>query len=138
MDGKICYLNADLDLTSSNELTELAAEFGRAGLSLLLQVTLGEDGFWHATFETDEQYDQPETNVAAMITVIESLPEPLPTVWRSCTRREFNIGYDCRAEPWAFSQVLSSELLRRIAAAGASLRVTLYPDREPALDQVKN
>jgi hypothetical protein len=47
-----------------------------------------------------------------------------------CSRREFNIGYDCGREPWAFNQVLSAQLLSRIAAARASLRVTLYPDRD--------
>ncbi len=45
-------------------------------------------------------------------------------------RREFNIGYDCGAEPWAFNQGLSAHLLGRMATAGASLRVTIYPDRE--------
>lgn len=51
-------------------------------------------------------------------------------MWWACTRREFNIGYDCGAEPWAFNQGLSNETLRRIAACGGSLRWTLYPDRE--------
>jgi len=43
MDGKICSLNTDLDLTSSDDLTELAAAFGRAGVSPL-HITHGEDG----------------------------------------------------------------------------------------------
>ena len=50
-----------------------------------------------------------------------------------CTTREFNLGYDCGAEPWAFNQGLSSELLGRIAAVGASLRLTIYPDREESV-----
>jgi hypothetical protein len=130
MDGKICYLNTDLDLTSSEDLTGLAAAFDTAGVSPL-HVTHGEDGLWYATFETDEQHDQPEPNIAAMVLVAETLQEPLRSVWSGCTRSEFNIGYDCGAEPWAFNQGLSSSLLGRIAAVGASLRITLYPDREP-------
>jgi hypothetical protein len=43
MGGKVCPLNADLDLTSSDDLTELAAAFGRAGVSPL-HITCGEDG----------------------------------------------------------------------------------------------
>jgi len=62
-----------------------------------------------------------------MMVVIESLGEPLRTVWSGYSRREFNIGYDCGSKPWAFNQGLSSQLLGRMAAVGASLRITLYP-----------
>jgi hypothetical protein len=66
-----------------------------------------------------------------MLATVESLARPFRSVWDGCTR-EFNIGYECGPEPWAFNQGLPAELLGRMAAAGASLRVTLYPDREPA------
>jgi len=94
-----------------------------------LHVTHRDDGLWHAIFETQEQHTEPEPNIAAMVAVAESLEEPHRSMWSSCTRREFNIGYDCGAGPSAFEQGLSSGLLGRIAAVGASLRVTLYPDR---------
>jgi hypothetical protein len=56
MDGKITYLNTDLDLVSEHDLTALAAEF-EAGDFWTLRTTLGDDGLWYATFETDEHYD---------------------------------------------------------------------------------
>ena len=93
-------------------------------------MTQGDNGLWYATFETDQSHAEPEPNIAAMLAIVESLPGPRRTVWDGCTRREFNIGYDCGAEPWAFNQGLSAALLGRMAAAGTSLRVTLYPDRE--------
>jgi hypothetical protein len=129
MEGEITYLNTDLDLESADDLTALAAAFEVAGVRAL-HVTLGEDGLWYAMFETDEQHAEPESNITAMVRVVESLQEPLRSTWASCTRREFNIGYDCGADPWAFNQGLSCGLLGRMAAAGASLRITLYPDRE--------
>jgi hypothetical protein len=128
VDGKIRYLNTDLDLTSGDDLTALAAAFEAQGV-FPLHVTHGEDGLWYATFETAEDYDQPDPNITAMIAVIESLVEPLRAVWSSGTLREFNIGYNCGMEPWAFNQGLSSPILGRMAAVGASLRFTLYPDR---------
>lgn len=131
MDNTICYLNTDLDLTSADDLTALANAFEASGVPPL-HVTRGDDGLWYATFETEAQHAEPEANIAAMLAVVESCAEPLRSVWYGCIRREFNIGYDCGAEPWAFNQALSAELLGRIAAAGASLRVTLYPDREQA------
>jgi hypothetical protein len=49
----------------------------------------------------------------------------------------FNIGYDCGAEPWAFNQGLTAELLGRMAATGASLRITLYPGHDEAAPTAK-
>jgi hypothetical protein len=143
MDGKITYCNTDLDLKSVTDLTTLAAEFGSRGL-VVLCFTLGEDGYWYSTVEANEPWAEsekrePERSIREMLTVIESLAEPLQATWSSCTLCEFNIGYDCGAEPWAFNQELSNEILRRIVTAGASLRITLYPDRpECCADGSKN
>jgi hypothetical protein len=131
VDGVIGYLNTDLDLTSADELTALAAAFAAAGV-FPLHVTRGEDGQWYACFETEEQHSGPEPNIAAMLAAIEALTPPLRCVWAGCLRREFNIGYDCGLEPWAFNQGLSAELLGRMAVVGASLRVTLYPEQGTA------
>lgn len=129
MDGVITYLNTDLDLVSDDDPTPLASALESGGV-FPLHITRGEDGQWYATFETEEQYSEPEANIAAMLAAVESLDASLRSVWAGCSLREFNIGYDCGLEPWAFNQGLSSETLRRMSAAGASLRVTLYPDRD--------
>lgn len=133
MDGKIQCLNTDLDLMSADDVTALASALEALGV-FPLHVTRGEDALWFATFETSS-VDQPEQNVAAMITAIESLPENLRAIWSSCRLREFNIGCDCGDEPWAFNQGMSNELLCRIAAVGASLRITIYPDRDERTEQ---
>ena len=131
MDKTICYLNTDLDLTSADDLSALAAAF-EGGDVPPMHVTHGADALWYATFETNAQFAEPEPNIAAMLAIVESLAGPFRSMWDGCTRREFNIGYDCGGEPWAFNQGLPADLLGRMAAAGASLRVTLYPDRDPA------
>lgn len=129
MNGVIRYLNTDLDLASAHDLTALAAAFEAGGL-FPLHVTHGEDGRWYAWFETEEEHADPEPNIAAMLAVVEALAPPNQAVWAGCSQREFNIGFDCGLEPWAFNQGLSAELLGRMAVVGASLRWTLYPDRE--------
>ena len=123
------YVNSDLDLKSADDLAPLVAAFQAADV-FALHVTLGDDGVWFAVLETETQYDEPEPNIAAMLAVVEALAPTLRSVWAGCSRREFNVGYDCGVEPWAFNQGLSAELLGRMAVAGASLRWTLYPDRE--------
>jgi len=123
----IRYLNTDLDLVSAHDLSALVAVLDAGGL-FALHAERRNDGLWYATFETEEQHAEPESNIAAMVSVVESLGETHRAMWARCTRREFNIGYDCGTTPWAFTQTLSSGLLARLAAVDASLRVTLYPD----------
>lgn len=129
MNHRICYLNTDLDVTSAEDLNDLASALESTGV-FPLHVTRHQSGIWTATFETDGQHQEPETNILAMVDAIESLAEAPRCAWQKCTRREFNIGYDCGHEPWAFNQGLSSQLLGRVAAVGSSLRWTLYPNRD--------
>jgi len=131
MDNKIRYLNTDLDLATKDDLTELANAFATSGASVL-SVARYDDGLWHATIETDTQEVEPQASMAMLIGIAESLSEPLRNCWMRCTLREFNIGYDCGDEPWGFNQGLSNALLGRLAAAGASLRITIYPVRPEA------
>jgi hypothetical protein len=72
-------------------------------------------------------YEDPESNIAAMLFVIEQFDEPERSVWQGLTVCEFNIGYNCGSKPWAFNQGLSNALLQRMTKVGASLRFTLYP-----------
>ncbi|PQO26626.1 hypothetical protein [Blastopirellula marina] len=127
-DDSIRYLNTDLDLCCDDDLTSLTAELESSGATPL-HVTLSEDARWYATVETDRQHVEPEANIAELLTAIESLSSSSRSIWNRCSLREFNLGYDCGLKPWAFNQGLSAELLARIAAAGVSLRVTLYPHR---------
>lgn len=139
MDDTIQYLNTDLDLTSREDLTALAAALSTRGMHCLMEPTHGQDGLWYATFETDESYREPEPNIAAIVAILESLEAPLRQVLDGCTIREFNTGYDCGSKPWAFNQALSADLLGRMANIGASLRLTLYPptrENDGALDTV--
>jgi len=131
MGGIINYVNTDLELMSSQDLAALAEVLTLRGVEPLHGVTRNDDGTWQAWFETmPAYYTDPESNIAAILDVVESLPAELRADWDGCTSRIFNLGYDCGDEPWAFNQSLSAGLLARIAAAGASLTITLYPHRE--------
>lgn len=129
MDNRICYLNTDLVITSGDDLSELSAAFKVGGVRTWC---LTQDGGtdWYATLSTLEGFADPQSDIATMLDVIESFTKPLRTIWDGCSRRELNIGYDCGIEPWAFNQGLSSNLLERMASAGCSLRITLYPDHD--------
>ena len=129
----IQYLNTDLDLVSPIAFAPLADAL-KSNQLVPLQFTQGADGRWYAVFETREQYREPEPNIAKMLDAVESLSRDHRTLWDTCEKREFNIGYDCGDEPWAFQQGLTNGTLRRMAALGATLFLTLYPQREPTTD----
>ncbi|MEZ4733918.1 MAG: hypothetical protein R3E79_43050 [Caldilineaceae bacterium] len=60
--------------------------------------------------------------------MIEALAPEDKAMWSRCTVKEFNLGYQCGTEPRPFTQGLSSDLIGRIAAVNATMRITLYPD----------
>ncbi|MGC3972526.1 MAG: hypothetical protein QM775_35820 [Pirellulales bacterium] len=130
MDNRIEYLNTDLMLTSPVDLRRLLEEFQVSGVYAMHDENLSDDGLWYASFETETQCHAPEDSIGKMLDAVETLTPVGRQLWDGCSRREFDIGFDCGAEPWAFNQGLSSQLLQRIAAAGASLRITLYPNRD--------
>lgn len=92
-----------------------------------LHVDRREDGLWYATFETDDSTLSQSQTSPRWLRLSNRSRRPLRAVWAGCTRREFNIGYDCVGNPWGFDQSLSSQLLARLAAAWAPLRITLHP-----------
>ena len=123
------YLNTDLCLISTDDLTELVAAFKAGGVSLLCphDELRAHEGRYFVAFEANEFYTEPEPSIAAMLDVIEALPAPLRALWDRCQQREFNMGFDCGDEPWSYIQTLSPRLLERLAATGACLALTLYP-----------
>ena len=119
------YINTDLDLSSSADLTGLVAALESRGL-FALHVTHADDGLWHATLETAEQHSEPEPNIAAIIAAAESLPESHRLSWHACSRCTLDIGYECASAPSPLHHAISNVLLARSAAVGASLAFTLY------------
>jgi hypothetical protein len=127
------YLNTDLDLVAERDLTLLVSALTDRGVPSL-SMFQRDDGRWQATFETEEVFRNADANISALLTAIEGLsPEPL-SAWSACSVREFNIGYDCGDEPWAFTDQITTGTLTRITALGASLRITLYPIRNSSRD----
>jgi hypothetical protein len=119
------YLNTDLDLVSSHDLRPLVAAFESHDV-LVLHIAQHDDGLWRASLEAADQHEEPEPNIAALLAVAETLTESDRRSWLGCSRREFNIGYECVSEPRVVEHTLSAELLARIAAVRGSVGLTLY------------
>lgn len=130
------YLNTDLDLVAEHDLAALAAALSSRGV-FPLHVDQRDDRMWYSTLETEEQFTEPEPNIVAFLSVIESFDGQTRELWSACTSREFNIGYDCGDEPWAFNHQLTPATLARMAALGISLRITLYPAEKRDIQAIR-
>lgn len=129
MEATTRYCTTDLDLESPEDPTALAAAFEQRGLLLMRRVERYSDGTWFCGFSTGGgDYDEPDPHLSAILDVVEGLDPVSQAAWAACTRRLFDLGYDCGREPFAFRQELSAETLVRLAAVGATLRITLYSD----------
>lgn len=119
------YLNTDLQLWATTDLRPLVEALASRGL-LSLYAGPWPGGTWSARFETAQAYQEPDANIAALLSAIDALDESARSLWLACTLRQFDIGYDCGDEPAAFTQPLSPATLARIAEAGGALMISLY------------
>ncbi len=120
MKHEIRYITTDLELWALVDLAPLANELVQRGL-LPHYVGPWQNGSWSARFAMSESFPEPDSGIAAMLTAIEALNEPARSLWAVCTSRNFNIGYDCGNEPWAFNQQLLPTTLARLASVSAVL-----------------
>lgn len=127
MSDEITYSNTDLDLVASFDLAPLASALESRGVDSL-GIFQHVEGTWVSSFETG-CFGQPEDHIAALLDAIESLDPESRKLWDACSSREFNIGYECGAGPWAFNQGVSLDSIRSMGVLGIALRVTLYPER---------
>lgn len=126
MTYKTHYITTDLELAASQDLTPLADVLAQRGF-ITYNIVQHEDNSWSARFRTEEGFEEPDQNIAAILTIIEALDEVSRSLWERCILREFDIGYECGDEPKTFVQHLTTETLSRIARAGVAVRITLYP-----------
>jgi hypothetical protein len=138
VDGITRYRVTDLELHSAEDLTALAAALEAQGLSVTqraLQIAetsrewfrIAEtDRMWVFQAGCEEQYDDPEPEVAALLEAVEALDPPARAAWAGCSQRIFDLGYDCGTKPFSVRHDLSAGTLARLAGAGGSLRITLY------------
>jgi len=147
-EGITSYRVTELVLHSAGDLTALAAALEARGIMTHLSAfeihEVSRENFRIAADERmwvfvagycGESPDGPETEIAAMLAVVESLDPHTRALWDGCSRREFDFAYDCGVKPFMVRHDLSAGTMARLAAAGGSLRITLY-----ALDprEIKN
>jgi len=132
------YASTELDLYSTEDLTALAAALEARGMEVryrALRIDAGETE-WHRIGEPqwhwlivaggEACYQDPEPEIAAILTAVEALDPPARAAWDRCSLRVFNAGYYSGTTPFSIRHDLSPGTLARLAVAGGLLRFTLY------------
>ncbi len=92
----IRYLNSDLDLVCDVDLSLIIECFDT--FDMYSHLIEGGDGLWSAMCE-DMNGTTPESNIVKLLDAIEALTGPARDLWGRCSKREFNVGYDCGENP---------------------------------------
>lgn len=132
------YRVTDLVLHSAEDLTTLAAALEARGMRVsqrALRIAdearehfrIAEtDRMWVFQASCEHQGDDPEPELAVMLSAIESLDSHARAAWMRCSQRIFDVAYDCGTKPISVRHDLSAGMLARLAAASGALRITLY------------
>lgn len=118
------FLNVDLDIESTSDLTVLKAELGRN------VVDLGpgpvKPGCFPLRLEIVPQYDTPDDTICAFCALLEGLSPKAKRAWQSAHKKEFDVGHDVAQGQHASQFSLRTETLKRLSALGATLGITFY------------
>ena len=117
------FLNVDLDISSREDLTPLAAALERR----LLVLHVGREGSrYHARFELRTEPSSPDLALRRLAQAIQSLPVRQQARWRRATTREFNIGIQAGREPHCSEFSVAAPTVAMVAKVGGRVVVTVY------------
>jgi len=124
------YVNTDFDLKSKSAFETLHNELSIRCLAL--NYAQGDDGSYHASYESNHEGESAltgaERDILLIVGAINTLSDKAKTELKSCYLREFNIGFEC-GDSWGYVHSVPHHAIACAADAGCSLAVTLYPMR---------
>jgi hypothetical protein len=118
------FLNVDLEIESHEDLQPIVRSFGDRVCNLYY----GQDsGHYLATFElSDIAVIDADAIVYNFCLLIESFDRSAKSLWDRALTKVFDLGYGSASESSSYSSALSAETISKVAALGASIRVTIY------------
>ena len=133
------FLNLDLEVESTSDLTDLA-NYLEGPLFVLYNGEIGK-GLYHLSFEIDPRKElphSPESYAEYMVSCLQSLTPDLRALWDRAETRHFDFGFGSGNLPPAFPAQeertlnlyrteLSPRLSAHIGGLNASIKITIYP-----------
>ena len=117
------YITTDLDIEGPTDLSLLVEEFGEEVVPHFCG-PVGE--LFTASFGIASSGSE-SADINFFCTLIQSLSDDARELIKSCTKIDFNLGYEAGKQPKSWRSVLPNEDLERIASVGGDVVVTIYP-----------
>ncbi len=119
------YLNTDLEIQSSSDLTKIVEAFGDDVIVLY-------NGKWgekvnKASFEVSHIHSSVNETIEFFCMLVENLAPQERDIWDSCFSKVFDIGYDTGVANQSFQSLIRPEVIERIVSIGAHIAITIYP-----------
>lgn len=137
------FLNVDLEIKSSEDLQPLLDELTEDENTMILYHQGFENNTDHATLETmsptefdesSEDYDEDKTLIGStdilinlFCNLIENLSVESRRVWDNCAEKQFDVGFASGNTEKVYHTEIRAETMKRCAAIGASVMITVYP-----------
>ena len=118
------FLNIDLDLESAEDISPIIAEFSD---SVIILNREKENNIYKVSLELSGIEGDPEYLFKQYISLINGLSSQAKKLWFGCTKREFDLGFECGYEPREIQNKLSSNILSSLSNLDASIVITVYP-----------
>lgn len=71
----------------------------------------------------------PDRAAKHFLEAIESLDKESRKAWDRCLTREFDLGFECGGTDFSSQTLIKNDHLKRIAALGAAIKITIYTAR---------
>lgn len=126
----IRYINTDLELLSREDISDLI-DFLKSNGMYILHNLVNESGKNDAWLELDLDSNKAQETIRLMIDVLLKMEGKARKQWELCEKKDFNIGFDCGSEPWAFNEELPDTLIKKVAEFNAGIKITIYPEKSP-------
>ena len=126
------FINCDLEIEGPRSLEYLLADLSGSVKCLGYRKT--ERGCF-AGFELPiYQSYEPNSIIARFCDVIERLCDNARGTWKDAFYRKFDLGYECDSHVAFLRSEIRADTVRRAAALGASIAVTIYIQHVAHLD----
>jgi hypothetical protein len=117
------FLNVDLELVATFDLTPLLEHFNPTTFTLRDSVDDGQRTVW---MELDTDPKDTDDAILRYAMLVESLPSDIRRLWDECEDRCLNVGIQSGLTPHASAFRISTDAIAKLVAIAARLEITVY------------
>jgi hypothetical protein len=150
------FINVDLELASSEDLTPLITELQANDRMWAGNLHLFEEGepktavtlvigWYHKEEDIFQSYNDKDDLVggvnvllSAFCTLLEEASPETRRIWNDCHKKDFDIGFQGGNTVKSFHTQIEAETIQRCAELGATITITVYPHSNYEMREAKD